>query len=154
MEVKMDNGILGQNCRVVGYARSSAAANSLEVQKRSYEQACARNSWINLALISETGPGISIQRRPGIQKLLRLIDEGGVDAVWVADPSRLARAFSLPDFAEILMVFLRYQVTLITPDRSWDFKDEDVLVSFHNHSLFDIYKRRERMKKRKESGVQ
>jgi len=90
--------------------------NSLEAQKEAAEAYIASQRQLGWILVPEryddsgyTGGNLD---RPALQKLLRDIAQGTIDCVLVYKVDRLSR--SLLDFARLMEVFERHQVSLVS----------------------------------------
>jgi len=121
------------NVRVAGYARVSTEKqegnNSLKLQEEAYERDKERYGWVNMPIIKETGSGTSLKDREGVKELLRLVENGEVEGVWVIDTDRLCRPENLIDLDTIYDVFIGNDVKLVTPTRIYDLKvDNDVFI--------------------------
>lgn len=109
--------------RAIGYIRVSTEKQadfgvSLEAQANKV-RAMAEVQGAELAeIISDGGESAKNLSRPGMERLLSLVDSGQVDAVIIAKLDRLTR--SVKDLAELLARFERRGVSLISVAESLD----------------------------------
>lgn len=131
----MENKIwdVNSHARVVGYGRVSTEDQmkrySPAVQLEAYEKDRSRYNWIELPFMFESGSGTSIDERPVFREVLRMIQCGEVDAIWVIDPDRLCRPNDLRLWVEIYEICIESDVKLVTPSRFYDLNvDDDLFI--------------------------
>jgi site-specific DNA recombinase len=107
----------------IGYARVSTERQaelgvSLEAQQRRIEaMAVVQNAQL-VEVVVDGGESAKSLNRPGLQKILALIQAGEVEAVIVAKLDRLTR--SVKDLCGLLEIFEKRQVALISVAESLD----------------------------------
>jgi site-specific DNA recombinase len=109
--------------RVIGYARVSTDKQadrgvSLDVQTEKIRAMALVHDAELIEIIVEAGESAKSLNRPGMQRLLALIDSGEVQTVIVAKLDRLTR--SVKDLCELLELFERRGVALISVAESLD----------------------------------
>ena len=109
--------------KVIGYARVSTDKQadrgvSLEAQTEKIRAMTVVQSAKLTEIIVEAGESAKSLNRPGMQRLLSLVDSGEVNAVVVAKLDRLTR--SVKDLCELLERFDRRGVALISVAESLD----------------------------------
>ena len=109
--------------KVIGYARVSTDKQadrgvSLEAQTEKIRAMTVVHSADLIDIIVEAGESAKSLNRPGMQRLLVLVDSGEVNAVVVAKLDRLTR--SVKDLCELLERFDRRGVALISVAESLD----------------------------------
>jgi site-specific DNA recombinase len=109
--------------RAVGYARVSTDKQaeigiSLEAQAAKVRAVAVVHSAELVEVIVENGESGKTLNRPGMTRLLALVDDRSVDAVIVAKLDRFTR--SVKDLCELLELFERRQVALISVAESLD----------------------------------
>ena len=131
---------------MIGYGRVSTEKQenntSLTVQEEAYEKDKLRYGWIAPPFIKESGSGTSIQETEGVKEVLRIVQNGEVDAVWVIDPDRLCRPENLRDQALINEIFADNDVKLVTPTRVYDLSIENDAFSFDLEGVLAKHNRR------------
>lgn len=114
---------MSSGMKAVGYARVSTDKQaekgiSLEAQTTKIKAMAAVHSAALGEIIVEPGESAKSLNRPGMQRLLALVDSGGVQAVIIAKLDRLTR--SVRDLCELLERFERRGVALISVAESLD----------------------------------
>jgi len=109
--------------KVIGYARVSTDKQadrgvSLEAQTEKIRAMAVVHNAELVDIIVDGGESAKSLNRPGMERLLALIDSGGVQAVIVAKLDRLTR--SVKDLCTLLERFERREVTLISVAESLD----------------------------------
>jgi site-specific DNA recombinase len=109
--------------KAIGYARVSTDKQadrgvSLEAQTQKIRAMIVVHSAELADIIVEAGESAKSLNRPGVQRLLALVDSGEVNAVIVAKLDRLTR--SVKDLCELLERFERRGVALISVAESLD----------------------------------
>jgi site-specific DNA recombinase len=107
--------------KAIGYARVSKEADrgvSLEAQTEKIHAMAVVHSADLADIIVEAGESAKSLNRPGMQRLLALVDSGEVNTVIVAKLDRLTR--SVKDLCELLERFERRGVALISVAESLD----------------------------------
>ena len=109
--------------RVIGYARVSTDKQadrgvSLDAQTEKIRAMVVVHGAELVDIIVEAGESAKSLNRPGMQRLLALVDSGSVQAVIVAKLDRLTR--SVKDLCELLEKFERRGVALISVAESLD----------------------------------
>jgi DNA invertase Pin-like site-specific DNA recombinase len=109
--------------KAIGYARVSTDKQadrgvSLEAQTEKIRAMTVVHSAKLVDIIVEAGESAKTLNRPGMQRLLALVDSGDVNAVIVAKLDRLTR--SVKDLCELLERFDRRGVALISVAESLD----------------------------------
>jgi site-specific DNA recombinase len=109
--------------KAIGYTRVSTDKQadrgvSLEAQTEKIRAMAVVHSAELADIIVEAGESAKSLNRPGMQRLLALVDSGGVNAVIVAKLDRLTR--SVKDLCELLERFERRGVALISVAESLD----------------------------------
>lgn len=107
----------------VGYVRVSTGQQagqgvSLEAQAAKVRAMAEVQGVTLLDVIVDAGESAASLKRPGVQRLLELVDRGEIDTVIVAKLDRLTR--SVKDLASILERFHRKNVTLVSVADSLD----------------------------------
>lgn len=144
----MGNKIWDTNnhARVVGYGRVSTEDQknnySPEIQQDAYEKDKKHYNWVDLSFMFESGSGTTISERPVFQEVLRMVQSGEVDAVWVIDPDRLCRPDDLRLWAVIYEIFIENDVKLVTPSRIYDLSVDDDLFIFDVQGVLAKHNRR------------
>lgn len=119
------NSVAGTN-RIAIYARVSTAEQATDGVSLN-EQVSRGEKWADafqarvVATIRDEGVSGKTLNRPGVAKLWQLIDAGEIDAVWVADLSRIAR--SARDFANLVADFDARGIALISVRESMNTAD-------------------------------
>ena len=105
--------------QTVGYIRGSKATQeiTLESQDRKVRAMAVVHETELLEVITDSASGKSLDR-PGVTRLLSLVDAGDVDTVIIAKLDRLTR--SVRDLGDLLDRFERRGVTLISVAESLD----------------------------------
>ena len=109
--------------KVIGYARVSTDKQadrgvSLEAQTEKIRAMAVVHNAELVDIIVDGGESAKSLNRPGMERLLALVDSGGVQAVIVAKLDRLTR--SVKDLCTLLERFERREVTLISVAESLD----------------------------------
>src|SRR6202049_1392307 len=109
--------------RAIGYARVSADKQadhgvSLEAQEAKIRAMATVQGTAVIELIVDGGESAKDLKRPGMGRLLTLVDEQKVDIVIIAKLDRLTR--SVKDLAELLERFQRRGVSLVSVAESLD----------------------------------
>lgn len=134
------------HARVVGYGRVSTDSQlknySPEIQLEWYERDKKRYEWVDMQIVFESGTGTSIKERPAFQEVLRMVQSGEVDAVWIIDADRLARPDDLRLWAEIHDIFIESDTKVVTPTRIYDLTVDNDLFSFEVEGVFAKHNRR------------
>ena len=109
--------------QVIGYSRVSTAeqANegvSLEMQAKKIEAYCLVKDWQLSAVITEAGQSAKSLNRPGMARLLAMVDAGEVSTVIVYKLDRLTR--SVADLDRLVKVFEKKNVALVSLQESLD----------------------------------
>lgn len=108
------------------YDRDYAELSVEETLKRhrTILESYARSQNIKIdAFFEEVVSGESLSERPEMQKLLKIVEAGGVDGVLVVDPDRLSRGNSI-DQGIITQTFKYSGTKIITPYKTYDPSDE------------------------------
>ncbi len=111
--------------RAYGYVRVSTEKQagqgiSLEAQAEKIKAMATVHGAELVEIISDGGESAKSLNRPGVQRLLALVDAGDVDTVIIAKLDRLTR--SVKDLAELLETFERRGVSLVSVADSLDTK--------------------------------
>jgi DNA invertase Pin-like site-specific DNA recombinase len=109
--------------RTIGYVRVSTGRQadqgvSLEAQEAKIRAMATVQSADRIDVIVDGGESAKSLNRPGLQKLLTMVNEGKVQAVIVAKPDRLTR--SVKDLCGLLQLFEKRKVALISVAESLD----------------------------------
>jgi site-specific DNA recombinase len=109
--------------KVIGYARVSTDKQadrgvSLEAQTEKIRAMAVVHNAELVDIIVDGGESAKSLNRPGMERLLALVDSGAVEAVIVAKLDRLTR--SVKDLCTLLERFERREVTLISVAESLD----------------------------------
>jgi site-specific DNA recombinase len=109
--------------RAIGYARVSTDKQadhgvSLEAQEAKIRAMATVQGAAVIELIVDGGESAKDLKRPGMERLLTLVDERKVDTVIIAKLDRLTR--SVKDLAELLERFQRRGVSLVSVAESLD----------------------------------
>lgn len=109
--------------RVVGYVRVSTEKQadhgvSLDAQTAKVKAMGVLHDAELLEVVTDAGESAKSLNRPGMARLLSLVDAGAIDAVVIAKLDRLTR--SVKDLAELLERFNRRGVALISVAESLD----------------------------------
>jgi DNA invertase Pin-like site-specific DNA recombinase len=109
--------------KAIGYARVSTDKQadfgvSLEAQTEKLRAMAVVQGAELIEMIVDAGESAKSLNRPGMARLLALVDAGAVDAVIVAKLDRLTR--SVKDLAELLERFTRRGVALVSVAESLD----------------------------------
>lgn len=107
------------------YLRKSRAdaENELDKHANKLVSFAEKQGW-KYTIYSEIGSSDSIDYRPQFKKLLNEIQEGRYDAVLVMDYDRLGRG-ELEEQGKIKRIFRDSQTLLITPERPYDFQNDE-----------------------------
>lgn len=119
----LEEAILGDGMRAVGYARVSTAEQadsgaSLRAQREAIEREVQRRRWELIELFTDTASGKTLNGRPGLKKTLHVLDSGRADVLVVAKLDRLSR--SLKDFAGLMEQAARKKWALVALDLGVD----------------------------------
>ncbi len=109
--------------RAIGYVRVSTEKQadfgvSLEAQSEKVRAMAVVQGAELLEIIIDAGESAKSLNRPGMARLMALVDTGAVDAVIIAKLDRLTR--SVKDLAELLERFTRRGVSLVSVAESLD----------------------------------
>src|ERR1700724_1520808 len=109
--------------RAIGYARVSTDKQadhgvSLEAQETKIRAMATVQGAVVIELIVDGGESAKDLKRPGMERLLTLVDDRKVDTVIIAKLDRLTR--SVKDLAELLERFQRRGVSLVSVAESLD----------------------------------
>jgi DNA invertase Pin-like site-specific DNA recombinase len=109
--------------RAIGYARVSTDKQaergvSLEAQTAKVQAMAAVQDAELVDMIVDAGESAKSLNRPGMARLLSLVDAGAVDTVIIAKLDRLTR--SVKDLAELLARFQKHGVSLVSVAESLD----------------------------------
>ena len=109
--------------KAIGYVRVSTEKQadfgvSLEAQAEKVRAMAVVQGAELLELIIDAGESAKSLNRPGMARLMSLVDAGAVDAVIIAKLDRLTR--SVKDLAELLERFTRRDVSLVSVAESLD----------------------------------
>jgi len=109
--------------KVVGYVRVSTEDQaregvSLAAQQAKIEAYAVVKDWTVEAVIRDEGQSAKSLARPGLQRLLSLVEAGGVGAVLVYKLDRLTR--SVADLDRLTTLFARHGVALVSLRESLD----------------------------------
>ena len=109
--------------KVVGYARVSTAEQasegiSLEMQGKKIEAYCSVKDWTADEVISDAGQSAKSLTRPGMQRLIAMVEAGQVNTVIVYKLDRLTR--SVADLDRLVKLFERRGVALVSLQESLD----------------------------------
>lgn len=108
------------------YDRDYAELSIEETLKRhrALLESFAKSQGITIdATFEEVVSGESLAERPEMQKLLRIVEQGGVDGVLCVDPDRLSRGNSI-DQGIITQTFKYTGTKIITPYKTYDPSNE------------------------------
>jgi len=118
--------------RVIGYGRVSTEEQesnySLEAQRSRFEHLCNQNRWQSLGFFPETGSGTSVINRPVLCNILRRIQQGGIDALWVKETDRLSRPENLGDLSLISQTLESTNTLLIVDSRILDLREDNSVL--------------------------
>jgi site-specific DNA recombinase len=109
--------------QVAGYTRVSTSEQatdgvSLRVQAEKINAYSVVKDWTILELIQDEGQSAKSLARPGLQRLLSLVDAGQVDVVIIHKLDRLTR--SVADLDKLMKLFERKGVALVSLQESLD----------------------------------
>lgn len=109
--------------RAIGYVRVSTSQQadrgvSLEAQVAKIQAMAAVQSAELGEIIHDAGESAKNLRRPGMERLLSLVDSGAIDAVIIAKLDRITR--SVRDLALLLERFAKRKVSLVSVAESLD----------------------------------
>jgi DNA invertase Pin-like site-specific DNA recombinase len=109
--------------KAIGYVRVSTDKQaekgvSLEAQTAKIGAAALLHEYELLEIVQDGGESAKSLARPGMERILELVRSRAVDAVIVVKLDRLTR--SVRDLAELLDVFTKYNVSLISISESLD----------------------------------
>jgi site-specific DNA recombinase len=109
--------------QVIGYSRVSTAEQasegvSLEMQAKKIEAYCLVKDWPLSEVISDAGESAKSLDRPGMARLLALVDAAEVATVIVYKLDRLTR--SVADLDRLVKVFEKKTVALVSLQESLD----------------------------------
>ena len=109
--------------QVIGYTRVSTAEQasegvSLEMQAKKIEAYCLVKDWQLSEVISDAGESAKSLNRPGMARLLAMVDAGKVITVIVYKLDRLTR--SVADLDRLVKVFEKKNVALVSLQESLD----------------------------------
>jgi DNA invertase Pin-like site-specific DNA recombinase len=109
--------------KAIGYVRVSTEKQaefgvSLEAQTEKVRAMAVVQGADLVEIIVDAGESAKSLTRPGMERLLRLVDAGAIDAVIIAKLDRLTR--SVKDLAELLERFTRRGVSLVSVAESLD----------------------------------
>ena len=109
--------------QLIGYSRVSTAEQvsegvSLEMQAKKIEAYCLVKDWQLSAVITEAGQSAKSLNRPGMARLLAMVDAGEVSTVIVYKLERLTR--SVADLDRLVKVFEKKNVALVSLQESLD----------------------------------
>jgi len=144
---------VNSHARVIGYARVSTSkqgsSNYLKAQRKGYDRDKTRYGWTTPPFIEDRCVGFSLKGRAGLKKVLNLVRNGHVDAVWVANLDRLWHCENLRDLAKIYDAFLKHNVKLVTPDKIYDLSNCADTFSFDMEGILAKYNRRRLLQHKK-----
>lgn len=108
---------------VVGYARVSTEEQardgvSLGAQEDKIHAYAIVKDWTLMELIRDAGHSAKSLKRPGLARLLTLVEAGQVDVVMVYKLDRLTR--SVVDLGKLMDLFKRKRVDLVSLQESLD----------------------------------
>lgn len=121
--------------RVVTYLRTSTDRQrdqqTIESQRVAIQRVIASDAYRFVQEYADDGiSGTLILERPALQELLTDATKGRFDAVATCELSRLSRPSELADLAIIKRVFKAAGITVITPEKTYDFRnDTDDFIS-------------------------
>jgi site-specific DNA recombinase len=109
--------------RVVGYIRVSTEDQaregvSLAAQQTKIDAYCVVKDWTLVDIIRDEGASAKHLKRPGVQRLLTLVNASAVDVVMIYKLDRLTR--SVVDLDKLMKVFERKGVALVSLQESLD----------------------------------
>jgi DNA invertase Pin-like site-specific DNA recombinase len=109
--------------KAIGYIRVSTAKQadsgvSLEAQSETVRAMATVQGAELVEVIVDAGESAKSLNRPGMERLLSLVDSRGVDTVIIAKLDRLTR--SVKDLAELMERFKRRGVSLVSVAESLD----------------------------------
>jgi site-specific DNA recombinase len=109
--------------QVIGYTRVSTSEQaadgvSLAAQQAKIDAYAVVKDWSLAELIQDAGQSAKSLARPGMQRLLSLVDAGHVDVVIIAKLDRLTRSVS--DLDKLMKLFARKGVALVSLQESLD----------------------------------
>jgi site-specific DNA recombinase len=121
----MRGGIRGERAmgKTVGYTRVSTAEQaadgvSLGVQAKKIDAYCTVKDWQLSEVISDEGESAKSLKRPGVARLIELVEAGQVATVLVYKLDRLTR--SVADLDRLVKLFERRGVALVSLQESLD----------------------------------
>ncbi len=137
-------------------SRGNDIEEDLKKHKNSIEEHCEKNGW-TYVVYEEIKSGADIEHRPEIKKVLKDVEEGMFDAVFVFDTDRLGRGGS-GDQEKIFNTLKNSDTYLVTanPFKIYDLNDEsdETLMDVHGFVAKMEYKQiRKRMVAGKKIGL-
>ena len=109
--------------RTIGYTRVSTAEQvsegvSLEMQAKKIEAYCLVKDWQLSEVVSDAGESAKSLNRPGVQRLIEMVETGQVSTVILYKLDRLTR--SVADLDRLVKLFERKGVALVSLQESLD----------------------------------
>jgi DNA invertase Pin-like site-specific DNA recombinase len=109
--------------RVVGYCRVSTSEQasegvSLEMQAKKIEAYCLVKDWQLSEVITDAGESAKSLDRPGMQRLVKMVEAGEISTVIVHKLDRLTR--SVADLDRLVKLFEKKGVALVSLQESLD----------------------------------
>lgn len=123
----------------------------LERHEKQLVDYCRRNNHIVLDVFKEVVSGDTIDKRPGVKKLLRNVSTGLYEGVVCMDIDRLSRGSQI-DQVEILETFKKSGTKILTLNKVYDLKNEDIDEEFFEFALFMSRREYKIIKKRMQRG--
>lgn len=119
----MYNRSMTKGTRVIGYVRVSTAEQvasgaGLEAQRAAIQREAAAKGWELVEIVEDGGYSAKDLRRPGVQRVLAMVDGGEAQGLIVAKLDRLSR--SLLDFAGMIQRAKRNGWSLVALDIGLD----------------------------------
>lgn len=118
------------------YLRKSRAdetkEDSLENHRKVLINLCKSKDW-QYEILEEIGTSQSIDKRVQMTELISLIKQGKVNRVVVIDVDRLSRENY--DLAYLRKLFVEYNIELVTPQKIYDWNNENDLMMFGFSSI-------------------
>jgi site-specific DNA recombinase len=108
---------------IIGYSRVSTAEQasegvSLDMQAKKIEAYCLVKDWHLAEVITDAGQSAKSLNRPGMQRLITMVDAGQISTVIVYKLDRLTR--SVADLDRLVKLFERKGVALVSLQESLD----------------------------------
>ncbi|HBI7133059.1 TPA: recombinase family protein [Clostridium perfringens] len=127
----MENTVIYLRKSRVG-EENNGLEDALENHKRILEKLCKSKGW-KYEILEEIASSQSISARPEMSKLISWIEEGKVTRVVCMDVDRLSRENY--DLAFLRKLFIKNNIELVTPQKTFDWNNESDVMLFGFHSI-------------------